>query len=349
MSNLSNIRHRAVWYKKIYYYMHAGQSVVDAIAASGNTVQIVSLQQEIATGKRMSDVCKEMYADVFSSVEISLIQTAENTGNMKDIFLSLSALLKAQHSQRQKVIASAVYPLIVICLTVVLLLMILMFIVPKIGPLFTGVSNLPISTRLLMSTSDHVVDHWLVDMFVLVIIVTVHFYARRYRKYVYMLKSVQRFMLFNIVYIKDVYILWHMEKWMQVMCICLHARISLHGSMNLATASISDVSIRKEFAKAEESVGSGNMCYISLHVMKPSIYRYIQPWISVIQAGEHTGSIYEVFMVAHEHLTQELQSLFEKSQKIIEPALIVIVGVVVMLICLSIILPMYQLTQSINM
>ncbi len=155
MSNLKKIQHRSIWYKKMYYYKHAGQSAAEAIAASGDSVELSAIREEIITGKRMSEVCKDVGTSFFSFVEISLMTAAENTGNMKDVFLSLSTLLKAQYVQKQKIIASAVYPLIVLCLTAGLLIMILTCIVPKIGPLFAGMKDLPVSTKILMSASTH--------------------------------------------------------------------------------------------------------------------------------------------------------------------------------------------------
>ena len=78
------------------------------------------------------------------------------------------------------------------------------------------------------------------------------------------------------------------------------------------------------------------------------IKKYLKDWISIIASGEKTASLVSVFHIAHVHLQENLINAIEKFQKIIEPVLIISVGIMVLLVCLSIIMPMYQLTQSLQ-
>lgn len=348
MIKFKKYQYRSLWYKKIYYYMQAGQSLPDAVAVSGDDIEIAALQRELETGKRMSQICKDDFNDVFSFVEIALISVAEKTGKMKDNFLSLSSLLKAQYIQKQKLIAAAIYPVIVLVLATGLLVMILMIIVPKIGPLFSDIKDLPISTSILLAASEHVRRMWWIHILLIVGLVIFHHCLRRYSLYRNVLIHTCRKFFFHMPYIRDVYMLWYIEKWMQVVCVCLQAHTSLHESLSLAGESTGNKFIRQEFYKVEQSVEGGNTCAESLRLMDKRVYRRLRDWESIIRSGEATGTLLDVFLVCHEHTKSELDGAFDKAQKIIEPALIVVVGLMVLCICLSIILPMYQLTQSIS-
>ncbi|MEN9604407.1 MAG: hypothetical protein RJB39_92 [Candidatus Parcubacteria bacterium] len=348
MIKLKKYQYRSLWYKKLYYYMQAGQSLPDAIQVSGDEPEIKLLQTELQTGKKLSLICKDDLRDIFSFVEIALMSVAEKTGKIKDIFLSLSVLLKAQHVQKQKLISAAIYPAIVLCLAGGLLLMILTIIVPKIGPLFSDMPSLPISTRILLSASDHVRNWWWIDMTITILMVTAHYSFRGQGTYRKFLEIVRRNFLFRTPYVKNIYMLWHIEKWMQVICVCLQTRISFPESLGMAGESLNNAFMQREFTIVEHQVREGNTCADSLRVMDHRIYKILQGWESVIRSGERTGALLEVFLVCHEHTQSQLEESLDKAQKTIEPALIVAVGLMVLSICLSIILPMYQLTQSLN-
>ena len=142
--------------------------------------------------------------------------------------------------------------------------------------------------------------------------------------------------------------LWYVEKWMQVTCVGLSSYVSLHQSLNLASRALGNAFMQQEFRKIELVVEEGNICADSLKLLDKRIYNKLSSWESVIRSGEHTGALLEVFVVCHEHIQSELNDTFDKTQKMIEPILIIGAGVMVLGICLSIILPMYQLTQSLN-
>lgn len=348
MIKLKKLQYRSLWYKKLYYYMQAGQSLPEAVKVSGTDVEMQLLHKELETGKRLSEILHDDFRDVFSFLEMSLVGVAEKTGKIKEIFLSLSTLLKAQYTQRQKVIAAAIYPIIVLCLAIGLLIMILTVIVPKIGPLFSDIKDLPISTELLLSASKHIRTMWWLDCLILIVFVISHFGLKKYSFYKKFLKKISNLFFFHMFYIKDLYMLWYTEKWMQVTCVGLSSHISLHQSLNLASSALENVFMQQEFRKVELAVEEGNTCADSLKLLDKRLYNRLNSWESVIRSGEHTGALLEVFVVCHEHIQTELNDAFDKAQKMIEPALIIGVGVMVLGICLSIILPMYQLTQSLN-
>lgn len=328
--------------------MQAGQSLSEAVKASGSEIEIQLLHKELETGKRLSKILLDNFRDVFTFLEMSLVSVAEKTGKIKEIFLSLSSLLKTQHIQRQKVITAAVYPIIVLSLAIGLLIMILTIIVPKIGPLFSDIKDLPISTEILLSASKHVRMLWWLDGLILVSSVMSHYSLRKYSLYKKSLKKIYNLFFFHMFYIKDLYMLWYIEKWMQVTCVGLSSYVSLHQSLNLANTALENIFMQQEFRKIEQAVEKGNTCADSLKLLDRRIYNKLSSWESVIRSGEYTGALLEVFIVCHEHTQSELNDAFDKAQKMIEPALIIGVGMMVLGICLSIIMPMYQLTQSLN-
>jgi len=81
---------------------------------------------------------------------------------------------------------------------------------------------------------------------------------------------------------------------------------------------------------------------------KIALLSKLKDWESIIDSGERTGKFSEVFDICHMNIKEDLNNFFERFQKAIEPMLIIFVGIIVLIICISIMLPMYQLTQSLQ-
>lgn len=267
---------------------------------------------------------------------------------MKEICLSLSNLLKSQYLQKQKLVAASVYPGLVLLMAGGLLIMILTVIVPKINPLFSAMKQLPVATKILITLSNHVISFWYVDVIVLIGLFLLHKFVKDYVVYDKYIKRLQVWIFQELLYVKDMYILWYIERWMHVMYLSLSSNVALAEALFYAAQSIDNVNIRGYFLKMRTTVLEGYTCSASMNSLPPFLHKRLKDWISIISSGERTGSLVDVFHVSHTHIRENLIEAIDRFQKIIEPILIICVGVMVLCICLSIILPMYQLTQSLQ-
>lgn len=346
---LENTEQRSLWYKKIFYYLKAGQSLPDAVKTAAVGVDMMYVYEELASGLRFSEVCSlEDVEKSFTKTEISLLKVGEQTGTMQSVCEVLSEMLRDQHRQKQKLIAAIIYPILVLLMALGLLLVILLVVVPKISPLFSSMKHIPVATRILVAASGHVVHMWYVDMGIFFSIVFLFFYIKNRTKYFYTIQKSLEYVLLYIPYIKDIYILWFIERWAQIVYLSLTSNVSLVQSLRFADESISNTYIRFQFKKVTQSVELGMTCFDALHKLDTLLKVRLRDWIAVISSGEKTGTLQEVFKVSREHIADNLQVSFDAFQKIVEPMLIVLVGFMVLGICLAIILPMYQLTQSIQ-
>jgi type IV pilus assembly protein PilC len=124
--------------------------------------------------------------------------------------------------------------------------------------------------------------------------------------------------------------------------------INISQALHFAFESINDKGLKGQFEKIHTSVDKGNPCANSLRLLDKKLYSKIKDWESIIDSGEKTGKLSEVFEICHVNIKENLFNAFDKFQRMIEPLLIIFVGIMVLIICISIILPMYQLTQSLQ-
>jgi type IV pilus assembly protein PilC len=128
----------------------------------------------------------------------------------------------------------------------------------------------------------------------------------------------------------------------------MNSNITISQALLFAYESVNDKDLKKQFERIYISVSKGNTCAGSLKLLDKNLYSKIKDWESIIDSGERTGKFEEVFEICHINIKENLLNSFDRFQRMIEPMLIIFVGLIVLVICISIILPMYQLTQSLQ-
>jgi type IV pilus assembly protein PilC len=162
------------------------------------------------------------------------------------------------------------------------------------------------------------------------------------------LARLRRFVLSKTPYAKDIYFYWHIEKWLKVVHMSTESLIPISQALLFGSDAIQDKGLKAQFEKVHVSVRKGNGCAQSLQMLDKNIYKKIKDWTSIIDSGERTGTFAEVFGICHANIKESLFNAFDRFQRMVEPLLIIFVGIIVLIICISIILPMYQLTQSLQ-
>ncbi len=349
MIKIKDLQYRSLWYKKNYYYLKSGQSLSNSTRIASDCLETTEIYQEIESGLKLSDVLStEDFNRYFSKTEISFIRVAEQTGNIDNIFLSLSNLLKDQYIQKQKLVNAFIYPCLVLAMTASLLLLILFAIIPKISPLFKDLKNLPVTTEIIIFLSDHLLSYWYIDFIFIIFLMSIFIYFKN-NNFVYQItQKLKNIFLSKTLYVKDIYFFWHIEKWLKVIHMSIESGISISQALLFAYESVNDSNLKEQFKEVQLSVDKGNTCAQSLKILNKNIYKKIKDWESIIDSGEKTGKFAEVFEICHINIKENLFNAFERFQRMIEPLLIIFVGIIVLIICVSIILPMYQLTQSIQ-
>ena len=106
-------------------------------------------------------------------------------------------------------------------------------------------------------------------------------------------------------------------------------------ALHFAHQSVSNPYIQGQFVQVTKSVKKGGTCSAALENVDAVLKKRLEDWISVIASGEKTGTLEEVFGVSREHIAESLKDSFDKFQKVIEPSLIIMVGIMVLCISLD--------------
>ena len=172
--------------RQMYTLLKAGVPIIRSITGLADTTRNQVLQKtlhairgEIEGGHELSAAFAQ-HPDIFSHLCISMVQVGENTGNLDEVFLQISSYLEREKETRNQIKSAMRYPTFVFIAITVAMFVINMWVIPTFARVFAGFgAELPLATRILLSTSEFTVDYWYI---ILGSIIAAFFAFQRYIK-----------------------------------------------------------------------------------------------------------------------------------------------------------------------
>ncbi len=172
-----SLKEKAVFYEHISNLLEGGVTLVEALESFCVKIknpllyrEITSILRLIDSGDAMSTALKK-HPHTFDKSEVSIIEAGEQSGTMQRSFASLADDLRNRDDLRRKLVSAMTYPLIILGFLVAAIVIVMVFVIPKLLPLFeTSGTELPLSTRSLVATSNFLSNHFIAIIFVLILL-----------------------------------------------------------------------------------------------------------------------------------------------------------------------------------
>ena len=303
----------------------------------------VSLVNSLALLKRQakSPSLKKILDSLIRDAEsVNIIKIAEVSGTLPENLLYLGGELQKQHDLRRKVKGALVYPVIILIATVVIAVTMVVFVFPKILPLFQNAKvELPFTTRLLIVVSKLVSDYGIL-LFVGAVALIVGF--RLFLK----LKSFRFAYNIALSYLPIVgrsIVNYNMANFTRTLALLLRSGVKIIEALAITSRTTGNLVYRRELEKSAEYVRTGEFLskYLS---QKPK--RFPALLANMIEVGENTGNLNDNLFYLAEYYENEVDDFVKNLSNILEPILLLFMGGIVGFIALSFITPIYQLTKS---
>ena len=235
-----------------------------------------------------------------------------------------------------------VYPMVILFATVVIATSMILFVFPKILPLFNSLgAELPLTTRILIAVSDVVTNQgiWLlVGAITLFIIV-------RFALSIKAIRYVYHQMLFYVPVFGHSIINYNMANFARTLGLLLKSGVKIIEAISVSGASLNNLVYKRELEKAGEAVRKGE--FLSKYLEHDS-KRFPPTLVNMIEVGENTGNLTENLFYLSEYYENELDDFVKNLSGILEPILLIFMGGIVGFIALSFITPIYELTRSVR-
>jgi type II secretory pathway component PulF len=339
---------KIIFTKRLSFLLGAGipvQKAMDIVSKQSRTkIQPIlkDIAKNIHTGRSLSS-CLTAHARSFPFYIIKLIKAGEESGQLKQSLVYISQEIERRKLLNQKIISALLYPCIILLGTIGLLLFLVFIIFPKIRTLFQSLhATLPLSTRIVIALSD------MVHAYGIVILILFIFIAGSLTYWISHSESLQyrRDNLFiRIPLLSSLFKHYIVSSFLRTTGIMSQAHIPINTSLRYAADGVSNKIYREAILEISHSVTLGK--HIS-HSMRTSPQLFSETIIQLIEAGEMSGKLSDTFLYLSDMLDQEIESMLKIIVTLIEPVLMAGIGLVVGFISLSIISPIYEITQNIK-
>ncbi len=282
----------------------------------------------------------EKYGNIFSSFYVNLIRSAEITGRMEEATNYLADYLEKEVAISGKVKNALIYPVVVILLFLVVVGVMAGVVLPQIEPIFkeAGV-DIPIYTNLILIFGKFIAAWWWAVILVLLgsfVLIVDYFRTPEGRGVAD--EVILRMPVFGRI-LKQLYV----ARFAESVSILIKGGIPISQTLEISSVTIGSVIYRDLLRQVAEDVRRGELLSQSLGKNE----EYFPPLVSqMVAIGESTGRLEELLSRISSFYTREVDSLLGNLVELIQPALMLVIGVLVGGLFASILVPIYNLAQS---
>lgn len=298
------------------------------------------LYLKVDRGTSLAAGLKE-YPNVFDELFVNMLEAGEKSGKYEEVLSQLFVQMKKNHELRGKVRGAMIYPSVILFAMISIGSAMMIFVIPKLTSIFDEVNvQLPLATRVLIATSGFMSKYFIfiligVVVFVIAFIALMHRENPKYYLHSFLLKLP---ILSPII--KKVNIV----RFARTLGSLLQTDIPIIEALKLTARVVGMRPYRKQLYQAAELVKKGQSIESAL-VERPDLFT---PVITqMIAVGEETGSLDTILSELSLFYDEEVSQTLDNLPSLIEPVLLLILGVGVGAMAVAVIMPLYSITEAI--
>jgi len=337
----------AIFTQQLSSMLGAGLPLVSAMEAlqdqtSNLVFQVIVklVRMDVASGTPFSEACAK-YPDAFPKLFVSMVRAGEASGNLGDILEKTAKYFDDSVKLSKKVKSALTYPITVILFSVALVNVLLIFVIPVFAEMFTSFgSELPAPTQFLIDMSEFLKKY--VIFLILGIVVGFKLLGRFFKTPKG--REVKDFLLIRIPIFGELIRKVSLSRFCRTFSILMKSGVPILQSLEIVSAGANNVYIERGCADISRTVSQGGQISEVLAVTPyfPSMIKHMT------QAGEQTGDIDSMMVKISDFYDVEIENTVSALTSLLEPLLIVVLGVIIGGIVMAMFLPIFKMPTIIN-
>lgn len=331
--------------RQVAIMLNAGLTLIDSLEILKKQTtklplrkMIEAIDAKIKGGSSFSVALKD-YKNNFSNLYIALVRSGEASGKLGEILLRLADNLEKEREFKGKLKGALVYPAIVVTGMFVVMFIMVTFVLPKLLGLYKDFKvELPLSTKILIAVSTFSAQFW---PLVLVLIFVGSYFARKYLATKAGKSAYDKFALKLPVFGNIISISALVES-TRTLAILIAAGISILDALSIVVDSTDNSVFQKAFLTVSQKVEKGQSMGVALD--QEGIFPPIL--VQMSQVGEQTGNLDDTLLRLSKYFEMESEMATKTMTTLIEPIILVFLGLGVGFLVMSVITPIYNLTNA---
>lgn len=314
--------------------VEAVQSLADQSPPSFRRI-LIDIKEQVEQGSSFARSLGS-YPTIFPRLYLNMVASGEASGKLDTVTTSLAEYLEAQLELRRKLVSALVYPAVMLVFCVLVVSGLLAFVVPQIVEIFTKQGAvLPLPTRIMIGLSDILVFYWYVVIAVsaLLVVGAVRFY-RTPKGRDFVDNALVKAPIVGSLYTKVL-----TARITRTLATLLASGVGLLESLEMAKNVIGNVHFQNAIRDARDGVTEGRS--LSREFSRSKLFPPVV--CQMIAVGERSGRLEEMLGTAGSTYEKEAAASIAGLTSLVEPLMIIVLGVVVLAIVVSILLPLTDL------
>ena len=337
----------AVFCRQFYVMLDSGLSIGKALNILIEQCEkpklreaLIGVNGELKRGETLASSMRKR-KDVFPNLLTSMIDAGERSGNLDIILKRMAEYYEKETKIRGKIKSAMIYPIVLGVVAIISITFILTFVMPTFVQMFEENNvDLPMSTKMVLETSKVLGKYGIIIFLILVTAIILLGKYLKSEEGQYKLSSIN----LKIPVIKKLTQKIIVSRFTRTMGIVSSSGMSLVTSIEIVASVVGNKIAEKELLKVKEKVLKGEGLGDSIMNIK-----IFPPMLaSMVKVGEEAGSLDSILDKTADFYDDELEREIQTATALIEPAMIVVMGIIIGFLLISILTPMFKMYNSIS-
>lgn len=334
--------------RQIAIMTNSGLSLIDSLNILKKQITKLSflklinqIEEDIKAGSSFSQSLQK-HPQIFNRLYLALIRSGEKSGKLDEILTNLANDLEKKREINSKIKSALAYPILILITMGIVMFIMFSFVIPQLLGIFKEMNlSLPITTKIIMAISFFMQKNWLKVLFIILIVIIL---LKKILSDEKKRRIIDKKML-EIPYFSKLVKMSNLVNTTRTLSILTRAGVSILESLEIISDATPNIIYKNSFQQIYKKVEKGESLSRSFSENEEI---FPQILIQMIQVGEETGRLDETLERIAQYFEIETEMNIKMIMSLIEPILLIILGIGVGFLVISVISPIYQLTGSIK-
>lgn len=290
---------------------------------------------KVKDGKPLSESLA-LYPALFPDLYTSMIRSGEAGGTLDLALRRLADFLEKEEEFKNSILEALTYPAFIFLVGVITVIILIGFVIPRLVTMFEDMGEaLPLPTRILIGISDSLRLYWWV---ILALVFVLIFLLRRLQRLPQTRLILDQFKL-KLALFGEIILKTDIGRLTRTLSLLLSSGIPIVSSLDISTAVIQNQVLKLQVKKFKDEISSGSSLSHCLRNTKffPSFVT------NIVAVGEETGTLEKALLRVAEDYEKDVDRTLRTFTRLLEPIIILVIGLVVGFIVLAMLLPIFQI------
>lgn len=338
------LKELSVFCREFSIMLSAGIPIVDVFNKLNNRTSnkekkrvYLYMIESVEKGNTIADSMQKL-GQVFPNILIEMMRIGETSGSLEKVIEKMAEYYEKEYKTRSKVQTVMIYPIILTVVTVGIMILLFTYVMPKFFTMFEKSMSLPGITVFFMKVSDFLIHDWMylilgiaLVMLVFKVFVSTQKGRLAFDKFKCGIPAVSKLIEKGVI-----------ARFASTMFILTSSGIVILDALEICAQTLSNTFMRNKLLNCREEVQKGTE--LSVAMEREGLFEDLV-W-SMMATGEETGNADEMYEKLSKYYEQENDVATEKLMAIIEPVMLLVIGVLVALVVASILVPIYSMYRA---